>query len=436
MALSPPPRLAGAGAGAGAGASTKSTANPSTKGKTSTSAASADAVDQQHAKLYGLPPARADRLISAHLLHLARELVDPLGAFAAGSNLPSTRKGTAGITKGADRVKAEATRRLDELRVLSRVYGLRPSQAHACVRMALGISLVGPGRRSSSSSSSGSGSAKAADGLLGRLLALAGEDGEEEGEEEDKEEGETKQRKRRRLHGGSLRGEPITPSVSLGNAFLKLVYPRPGVGVTSTSTSSSEDAPERGIGAAAAAGDDSERFYSREMVLDMLGCLGPAPGTLEPPKPKKGKKSGGGGSDSDDTPPENDNDDDDEDDEDGEAGRSGTKKEKEKKKRRDSTAGRAFRKHVPLKVQAHALKLLIMLLDTPAVALDLDADPSAAATAVGLNSQASTVSATAEGAREAVQQSLPSSFLSVAARRVLDKCYGVLFHFMEYQTLR
>ena len=83
--------------------------------------------------------------------------------------------------------------------------------------------------------------------------------------------------------------------------------------------------------------------------------------------------------------------------------------------------------------QSLALKLLILLLDTPAITIDTAHHP--AAPTADRDQDAPEAGGSGSLSRT-IQRSLPSSFLDVQARRMLDRCYGVLFHFMEYQTLR
>lgn len=73
------------------------------------------------------------------------------------------------------------------------------------------------------------------------------------------------------------------------------------------------------------------------------------------------------------------------------------------------------RKKIDVKVQGLALRLLVLLLSPPPIS------PS---------------EFSSEGPLAAGTIPIPSSFMSVKARRTLDRCYGVLFHYLEYQTLR
>ncbi|PWN48159.1 hypothetical protein IE53DRAFT_389663 [Violaceomyces palustris] len=92
---------------------------------------------------------------------------------------------------------------------------------------------------------------------------------------------------------------------------------------------------------------------------------------------------------------------------------------------------------VDVKVQAAALKMLLLLYDVPPLPLSLaprlfpqaetDAPPHGTTEIPPTSLEMEASSAT---------ETLPSTFLSGAARRTLEKCYGVLFHFLEYQTLR
>lgn len=105
---------------------------------------------------------------------------------------------------------------------------------------------------------------------------------------------------------------PTMPNVSLGSSLLRLIVPRPGV------------------------------EYGKDLVLDLLGCLGPAPGVLEDKRYKKmqqrSKNAAG---------LEKRAGDDDEDEEAGEEAADVKGTEEEKKKKGD----KPLRRHVHLKVQ-------------------------------------------------------------------------------------
>lgn len=75
------------------------------------------------------------------------------------------------------------------------------------------------------------------------------------------------------------------------------------------------------------------------------------------------------------------------------------------------------RRKATLKVQAAALKLLVLLLCPIQLSVDdLDSDDNKSLTQS--------------------QQHLPTSFLTTGARRLLDRSYGILFHYLDYQSLR
>ncbi|KDN45752.1 hypothetical protein K437DRAFT_118981 [Tilletiaria anomala UBC 951] len=316
-------------------------------------------------RLYGLTPSRANALINARIRHIGAELADPVGAFAPASSLNRSLAAAAAAAgreggNGGDRVKALANERLQELKELSHIYGLNERQAHACVRMALGLSI------------------KAA------LAAPA-----DAGDDDDS----ARKGKARGMRADTLARTPAVPSIALGSSLLKLIVPRPG----------------------------SE--YGKELVLDILGALGPAPGALEDPRANGQKAGGSSGLPAQDAQEEGEEEEEAEEEPDGDMDASRHRDMKKK-------AGKPLRRHVHLRVQALALKLLILLLDIPAISIEHAASEHAAVSSLG--SQAADP---LDAARKAHCE-LPSSFLSVAAKRMLDRSYGVLFHFLEYQTLR
>lgn len=78
-----------------------------------------------------------------------------------------------------------------------------------------------------------------------------------------------------------------------------------------------------------------------------------------------------------------------------------------------STDDAIRRRRVDVKSQGLALRLIVLLLSPP-------------------STHASHHHSRPVGPRIPI----PHSFLSIGARRTLDTCYGVLFHHLEYQTLR
>ncbi|EPQ30128.1 uncharacterized protein PFL1_02245 [Pseudozyma flocculosa PF-1] len=79
---------------------------------------------------------------------------------------------------------------------------------------------------------------------------------------------------------------------------------------------------------------------------------------------------------------------------------------------------------VDIRVQVAAIRLLCVLLDSPPVPLNL----------------AATLEPSEEGAEpkhpSELGGALPTTYLTLAARATLQRCYGVLFHFLDYQALR
>ncbi|PWY98276.1 hypothetical protein BCV70DRAFT_36486 [Testicularia cyperi] len=124
----------------------------------------------------------------------------------------------------------------------------------------------------------------------------------------------------------------------------------------------------------------------REAVLDILACLGPSPGT------DVAKQAG--------MPMEVDTDE-------------------------GSSLGPP-RLKVDSKVQAAALKLLCVLFESPSLPLSMAADL--------YTDEESQIERAAH--YSAVVGNLPSTYLSTAARTVLDKSYAILFHYIDYQTIR
>ena len=227
-----------------------------TKGK---SASKRAAGSSTLANIYNLSSPQVEERINDCISHLSQQLADPLGgAFSI-----SGPSGLAG--RGADDpVKNAAKESLEELKELSRVYGLDAKEAHACVRMALGLPVTGF----------------------------------EPADQEDRE-----------LMDSLSSHPPHVPNQTLGAKFLKLILPRPGA------------------------------VYGKDLVLDVLGCLGPAPGALEAPAAEKKKRNRSAAASRSAR-------DGDEDTSDGEEEEAVTKT-KEKKK----SNGKPFRRHVHLKVQ-------------------------------------------------------------------------------------
>lgn len=98
---------------------------------------------------------------------------------------------------------------------------------------------------------------------------------------------------------------------------------------------------------------------------------------------------------------------------------------------------------VDSKVQVAALKLLCVLVESPSVPLSVAANFYTEATAENLRS---TSRQRDEGQQEAMQRhasqysslagTLPTSYLTTAAKTTLEKCYSTLFHHIDYQALR
>lgn len=74
------------------------------------------------------------------------------------------------------------------------------------------------------------------------------------------------------------------------------------------------------------------------------------------------------------------------------------------------------KKRIDVRVQGLALRLLVLLHSPPPITRGLSSSTSL------------------DAYPEAIH--LPPSLLSVKARKALDDCYGVLFHYLNYQTLR
>ena len=77
------------------------------------------------------------------------------------------------------------------------------------------------------------------------------------------------------------------------------------------------------------------------------------------------------------------------------------------------------------RLQAAAIRLLSVLLDSPSVPLSL-------AASLDINPDAPDESA----AVAEVQGALPTSYMTLSARTTLEKCYAILFHFLDYQVVR
>ncbi|KAN0060775.1 hypothetical protein ACQY0O_007433 [Thecaphora frezii] len=83
------------------------------------------------------------------------------------------------------------------------------------------------------------------------------------------------------------------------------------------------------------------------------------------------------------------------------------------------------RAKIDIRVQAAAIRLLSVLYDSPPVPLNLAATLDPPADESAEPPQPSTL----EGV-------LPNSYLTLAARTALQRCYAVLFHYLDYQALR
>ncbi|SPO27669.1 uncharacterized protein UTRI_04294_B [Ustilago trichophora] len=98
---------------------------------------------------------------------------------------------------------------------------------------------------------------------------------------------------------------------------------------------------------------------------------------------------------------------------------------------------------VDSKVQVAALKLLCVLVESPSVPLSVAANFYTEATA---ENPRSTARQRDESQQEAMQRhasqysslpgTLPTSYLTTAAKTTLEKCYSTLFHYIDYQALR